>query len=318
MNVSAQTSTGYFHPRRIGHVNLYITEYEPSLWFYRDIVGLCDGWTRPAISGGFLNNGASHHDIGFIPWNSSVIRNKAEGPGLNHLAFELENEVDLVGGYERALAKGTKFQTTDHLIAYSIYSLDPHGFGIEIYADTGLSFADADFKKLKRASVGWTPNAAPPSAEHRYVREHRPRHDEKTLFHATKVTGAVIVSDDFDRARDYYTSVVGLTPVVEGDDFVVLGGSCGGRDVSIFRAKTGQKSLFHHMHFSVSDERDLEESIARAGAFGVVVEREINHRRRRGAVIKSPDGVRALMYVDRDPNHAGLAVLSAEEAVWLV
>jgi catechol 2,3-dioxygenase len=61
------TSRGRFRPRRLGHVNLYIGKYEPSLHFYREIAGLGDGWTRPAIGGGFLNNGASHHDIGFIP-----------------------------------------------------------------------------------------------------------------------------------------------------------------------------------------------------------------------------------------------------------
>ncbi len=322
MNEIAKPETaaaqGYFSPRRIGHVNLYISEYEPSLRFYRDIVGLCGGWTRPAISGGFLNNGATHHDIGFIPWNSSVTRTKAVGPGLNHLAFELENEVDLVGGYERAKAKGTTFQTTDHLIAWSIYSFDPHGYGIEIYADTGLSFEDADFVKLKRASVGWTPGAEPPSADTRYVKDHRPRRDPNTLFHATKLTGVVLVSDAFEAARDYYIQTVGLHPVVTGRDFVCLGGSLSGRDVSIFRAKPGQGPLFHHMHFSVFDEADLAQSIAKAGSFGVVVEREIDHPRRRGAVVKSPDGARVLLYVDRAPDAAGLAALTPEEAIWLV
>jgi catechol 2,3-dioxygenase len=311
-------ATGYFSPRRIGHVNLYISEYEPSLRFYREVIGLCDGWTRPAIGGGFLNNGATHHDIGFIPWNSSITRKKADGPGLNHLAFELEDEADLVRGYERAKAEGTTFQTTDHLVAWSIYSFDPHGYGIEIYADTGLSFDDAEFLKLKRASVPWSPGAQPPSADKRYVKDHRPRRDDKALFHATKLTGAVLVSDAFEAARDYYMQTVGLHPVVTGRDFVCLGGSLAGRDVSIFRAKPGAPALFHHMHFSVFDEADLERSIAAAGSFGVVVEREIDHPRRRGAVVKSPDGARVLLYVERAPDTAGLAALAPEEAIWLV
>ena len=330
MTVNAQATTqttsspGYFRPRRLGHVNLYISDYEKSLHFYRKICGLPDGWTRPAIGGGFLNNGSTHHDIGFIPWDSGVARRRADGPGLNHLAFELENEAELVASYEAAVAGGTEFiATVDHLVAKSLYSWDPHKFGIEIYSDTGLSADDPDFAKLRRATADWSPVLTPTSHVRHYVaeHEHKPKIDKSALFHSQKLTGAVLVSDAFEAACDYYTSIVGLTPVGGGRDrkFVILAGSCGSHDVTLVRAGEARGPGFHHMSFVVFDEGDLEASIAKAKDFGVTIEHQIDHPRRRGAVVSDPDGMKVLFYVDRKQNlkmddiEAGID----GEAIWL-
>jgi catechol 2,3-dioxygenase len=314
--------TGYFRPRRLGHVNLYISEYERSLRFYREIAGLGDGWTRPAIGGAFLNNGASHHDIGFIPWNSPATRKRATGPGLNHLGFELESEVDLVDSYQDALTAGVKFQATvDHLVARSVYSWDPDGHGIELYADTEVSYKQPDFLELRRASGDWAPGKTTPSGERRYVIDHQPRMYENALFHARKVTGAVIVTAALEAAYDYYTGLVGLAPIAGGRDhrFASLGGVCGGRDVTLFRAGTGHAPGFHHMHFVVFDEADLARSTARAAQFGVVVERQIDHPLRRGVVVRDPDGICVLLYLDRQPAPAAaLNAVNEEHALWLV
>jgi catechol 2,3-dioxygenase len=311
-------SGGWFHPRRLGHVNLYISEYERSLRFYREIVGLGDGWTRPAIGGGFLNNGATHHDIGFIPWNSPITRKAASGPGLNHLGFELETEAEMLADYRAALAAGVTFHATvDHLVARSIYSWDPDGFGIEIYVDTEISYKQPDFLSLRRATGDWQPGKTPPSTERRYVLDHKPMRYENALFHATKVTGVVLVTDRFEADWDYYTTLVGLRPVFGGrsDAAASLGGSCGGRDVTLLRAGDGLAPGFHHMHFAVFDEADLDSSIARAADFGLAIERPIDDPARAGAFVRDPDGNGVLFYADRRPGAP--AERAPRDVLWL-
>jgi catechol 2,3-dioxygenase len=319
---NAGETAGCFAPRRIGHINLFISDYENSLRFYREVAGLCDGWTRPKIGGGFLNNGYTHHDVGFIPWTFSAAGAGVEGPGLNHLAFEVDTEADLVAGFRRAQAAGKDFlRTVDHLVARSIYGRDPHGFGIEIYADNPLSFKDPEFEKLPRATEPWTPGEPPPSTARNYPQDPRPRIDESAVFHTRHLSGAVIVSDDFDTAVDYYTSAVGLSVVGGGHDqaSITLGGYDGGHDLALFRADAGNGLVpgFHHMSFAVFDEADLAASIATENA-GVTIEREIDHPMRRGAVVADPDGFKVLFHVDRNAGPESLGEVAPNEAIWLV
>ena len=313
----------YFATRRIGHVNIFITEYDRSLAFYREVVGLCDGWTRPKIGGGFLNNGYTHHDIGFIPWSHSIAGKGVDGPGLNHLAFEVETEVDLVAGYQHACVVGKEFpRAVDHLVAYSIYSKDPHGFDIEIYADTPLSFNEPDFLELSRASTDWMPGKLPPSGKRNYPQDPKPRKDENAVFHARHLSGAALVSDAYEAAIDYYEELVGLEKIDGGRDrpHITLGGHDGGRDLSIFRAKpdSGLEPGFHHMSFSVFDEDDLAASIDAASKSGITIDRTIDHSVRRGAVVSDPDGFQILFHVDREDGPRDLGSVAPDEAIWLV
>ncbi|MDA0261805.1 MAG: VOC family protein [Proteobacteria bacterium] len=321
MAVAESISGGCFATRRLGHVNLFISDYERSLWFYREVAGLCDGWTRPAIGGGFLNNGFTHHDIGYIPWNVSAAGAGVDKPGLNHLAFEVDSEADLVAGYERGRAAGITFpRTVDHLVAYSIYSRDPHGFGIEIYADTTLSFSDPGFNELRRASEPWVPGEKPPSARRNYPQDPQPRVDKAAIFHARHLAGAVLVSADFDAAVDYYTGVVGLNEIGSGPAYARLGGYDGSPALTLFRADAanGLTPGFHHMSFAVFDEADLTASIAAAKTAGITIEQEIDHPTRRGAVVTDPDGFKVLFHVDRSADRPDVGGLSPAETIWLV
>ena len=125
----------FFWARRLGHANLFVKDVERSLEFYNRIVGLevvykkaaMDDPEGPAV-GGFLSNGNTHHDI-------AVFRHP-DAPKLNHLAFELECEADLVEGYRAAVDSGEEFRVSDHDITRSLYTRDPDGNGIEIYSDS--------------------------------------------------------------------------------------------------------------------------------------------------------------------------------------
>lgn len=311
----------FFRPRRLGHANVYISAYEQALAFYRDVVGLQDGWLRPEIGGGFLNNGATHHDIGFIPWNSPVTRKKVDGPGLNHLGFEVETELDLVRGYQAAIGAGIRFTATvDHIVAHSLYNVDPDGYGTEIYADTDADYRAPEFLKLKRASTSWTPDPATATTARHYVADHRPKRFDGAVFHATKITGAVIAAADFGASYDYYTRLVGLQPVIGGRDarLAILAGTVGGRDVALFRASAALPAGLHHLRFAVFDDRDLDQSIARARAAGIGVEAEIDHPLRRACALRDPDGLRVQLVADRTVAPAqALLDLPDEQAIWL-
>jgi catechol 2,3-dioxygenase len=311
----------FFSPRRLGHVNIYISDFHRSLSFYRDVVGLGDGWTRPAIGGVFLNNGASHHDIGTIYFNSSDARMHVDKPTLNHLAFELEDQVELVDGYQRAVAAGTEFlATSNHLVSHSLYSQDPDGHGIEMYADTDTKFNSPDFLELRRASQDWSPGSIPPSHEKFYVSDHRPKKFENAIFHATKVTHAVLFVADLKKSADYYRNIVGLRPVLSDPNgkFLSLGGACGQRDVTLFQSDEKHAPDFHHMGFRVFGEDDLERSLQRAQSGGIALEAERDDDQRRSVVLRDPDGFLVQLYVDRELIAAGNFVdAGPEKALWL-
>lgn len=125
----------YFQPRRMGHANIFVGELERSMRFYNEVVGLREAYRRPPIGAGFLNNGNTHHDIGMVETSNPMAKGKE--PGLFHIGWELETQVDLVAGYKRSTADGLRFDYMfDHDISHSVYFSDPEGHLNEMYADT--------------------------------------------------------------------------------------------------------------------------------------------------------------------------------------
>jgi catechol 2,3-dioxygenase len=134
-----------FHPRRLGHANLFVSDLDRSMRFYHAVCGLEEVRREPAIRIGFLSNGNTHHDVGLV--QSSTARRVGRGgfvmsrgdrraTGLNHLGFEMENEAELVEAYRRTTACGVEIdRTVDHLISRSVYLPDPEGNVLEFYAD---------------------------------------------------------------------------------------------------------------------------------------------------------------------------------------
>jgi catechol 2,3-dioxygenase len=85
--------TACFAPRRLGHVNLYVGDVDRSYNFYNSVVGLDESYVQPLNKAAFLGNNNTHHDVAVIDIHGPLGR--GAGVGLNHLAFELENELDL-------------------------------------------------------------------------------------------------------------------------------------------------------------------------------------------------------------------------------
>lgn len=297
---SRPDAKGFFNPRRLGHANLYVGDLERSMAFYIQVAGLEETYRRPPIRAGFVGNGNTHHDVGLVEAEGPAGRGKR--PGLNHLAFELENEVELVDGYRRAVQQAVRFsRTVDHEIARSVYVHDPDGNLNEIYADTTKNWRTERTGLVERPTLGWTPGEPDPSPEPKYHAKPEIHRVDDAVFHPLRVTHAVIVAADFESVFRHYTELVGLTPIVGASDssFAVLGGSCAGRDISLFRARPGRPSGLHHVGFLVGDERDLDEAAARLRKAGLEPELQIDHATRRSIFVRDPDGVRVEFYVDR-------------------
>ncbi|MBV9119826.1 MAG: VOC family protein, partial [Chloroflexi bacterium] len=130
-------STVRFAPRRLAHANMFVSDLARSRAFYGDICGLVEILPEPSLGAVFMGNGASHHDVALVDAPKEDLRGPdghllAKGgsikPGLNHIAFEMETEQQLVEAWERAVDAGVSIErTTDHNVAHSVYLKSPDG-----------------------------------------------------------------------------------------------------------------------------------------------------------------------------------------------
>ncbi|MFO0997777.1 MAG: VOC family protein [Alphaproteobacteria bacterium] len=291
-----------FAVRRLGHVNLFVADIDRSVSFYQDVIGLGVAWRRSNMRTGFLSNGNSHHDIGLIDLHGPL--GETPTPALNHLAFELETQVDLVDGYRRGLSSGFDFTAMyDHEISHSLYYKNPDGDLIEVYADTDVNWQERLVNPIKPSLDKWVPGATPPSTRPHYTQNPVFQRHDHAIFHATKVTHAVLMVADVAATAEHYQRVLGLRPVWRRGDgrAVSLGGSCGARDVTLVEADGRCGRGLHHFGFAAWSEADLKASVGRAKRDGLAIESEIDSEWRHSVMLKDPDGFVVQLYADRKP-----------------
>jgi catechol 2,3-dioxygenase-like lactoylglutathione lyase family enzyme len=174
-----------FRPRRLGHTNLVVGNLERSMAFHTEVVGLEVAYVQPHNRAGFLSNGNTHHDIGMVEGEGPLGRGRA--PGLIHVAFELETEVDLVDGYERATGAGIEFERmADHDIAHAVYGRDPDGNQYEIYADVFRDWRAARSGIVTKPKPNWKPGDTPVNEARNYHPDPEIRWVEDAVFHPCK------------------------------------------------------------------------------------------------------------------------------------
>jgi len=290
----------YFEPRRLGHVNLVVSDVDRSMEFYKSVAGIAEAYVQPKARAGFLSNGNTHHDIGMV--ESSGPLGLGRAPGLNHVAFELETEVDLVDGYNRAIADQVSFaRSADHDIAHSVYGKDPDGNLYEIYADVIRDWRSARSGVVTKPKPVWTPGSTPPLAERNYHENPELTRVAGAIFHPRRTTHATLVVERFEESVDYYTRVIGMDVLAGGADaaYALLGGTLGERGLGLFRAVPRQSIGLHHVGFEVWDDADLDASVARLRATGSAPVAEITHELRRVVLVRDPDGILLQFFVDR-------------------
>lgn len=308
----------YFHPRRLGHANLFVTNLDRSMEFYKTIVGLEEVYVRPPVMAGFLSNGNTHHDVGLVDIHGPAGWKQA--PGLNHVGLELEDEVDLVESFNAMTRDKVPFdRAADHDIAHAVYLRDADGNQIEMYSDTTKDWRNQRTGTVMTPTIKWTPGSRPPTTDRFYVEDPEIRRVEAAVFHPRKVTHVVLVVDDFDGCVKLYTEIVGFRVMGGGlgAGFAVLGGICNEPSLVLFRSHQGRRAGLHHVGFLAWDDADLDQAPARLKAAGLTAEVELDCAYRRCIHILDPDGIRLQFYVDRGAGLDALTGLPEDMALYL-
>jgi catechol 2,3-dioxygenase len=320
-SAGSTTSGDFFRPRRLGHANLFVRDYERAAEFYRDVVGFREVYRQPDNMASFVSNGNTYHDLALTDLRSRYAANLTH-PGLWHLAYELETEVDLVDGYNRAVAAGVKFAfMQDHDVAHSLYQHDPDGNLVEIYADVISDWRAHRHGVITKKKPDYIPGVTSPANPDRNYPQN-PTLDvvEEAVFHPRKIGHVAMVARNFEAMFRFHTHIVGLSPLV-GDEqsaFAVLRGTVGTGDLTLYRQRPGLEPGLHHVGFEVWDEADLDRSLTALARANLVPEREIGHRTRRAVCIKDPDDLLLQFYVNRNWSAQAIQGMSDEEALYLL
>ena len=313
-----------YRPRRLTHANLFVANMERSMDFYRRVVGLEESYRRVNLRAGFLTNGNSHHDIGVMEYapTADPKRDPQDPIGLNHLAFEMENDYELVAWYRRATGLGQHIhRVVGHGNTHSLYMHDPDGNQIEVYCDTLKEWWTLKTGIMTSPLEAWTPGAAPPSMERNYIEDPDIGRVEDAVFHPVRTTHAVLLLSKFEAGFRFYTEIVGLEPLTGGPDsrFCILTGGLGEPCLALFRASDHRPAGFHHVGLEVWSTGDLAQSKRQMSEAGIAAAAEIDHPSRASVCVRDIDGFLLQLYAAK-PNAAPVDWdgIDEETALYLV
>ena len=310
-----------FSVRRLGHANLFVSDYMRAKDFYVNVVGFEEAYRQPDNRASFISNGNTYHDFGLTDVTSKYAPPN-QAPGLNHFAFEMENEVELVAGYQRALSSGFKFRATlDHDCARALYSSDPDGNEVEIYADVVRDWRAIKTGIIIKEKPKWVPGVTiEPESESLYPDGFEYRRVPEAVFHAKRTTHVALVADDYEAMFDFYLHVPGLHVAAGGRqaDITLFRGSIGMGDFTLIRRQNGMQPGLHHVGIETFGEAELRKSVQSAKEAGISIERIVDHPSRYAVTIKDPDGIQLQFYANRDWPLNSLSGVDAADLPYLL
>jgi catechol 2,3-dioxygenase len=331
MEVIMPEEKQFFRPRRLGHANLWVKDLHRSEGFYNSVCGLAVEFTEPDLVAAFLGTGNTPHDLGMIEITGGKARYGRDGllqipagvgskVGLGHLAWELENEAELVDGYRRAKSAGLPIgRTVDHQVAHSVYMNDPDGNSVEFYCDTIKDWRSVLHGEMDLITGAWDPEAAPPATDPRYDEAPRASVVPDAPIHPVRMTHAVLATRDVSTLADFYRRVVGLKAVCTSTDgsVVCLKGShpAYSQNIAICEA---DRAEYHHIAFLLADEDAVVAAEAALRAHGVTPERSVDVASKRSFFLSDPDGFRIEFYALRGASLNAVADAGAELRPYLV
>ena len=291
-----------YAPRRLGHANLFVTDWEKSADFYVNVVGLEEVYRRPKVEAAFLSNGNTHHDIAVMGRLGPAGRSLP--PGLNHLGFELEHQAALVAAFNHASTAGVEAYTEDHDVARGLYLTDPDGNQVEIYADTVKDWRTQRHGTIMADSPTWSLADTAETRDILYHENPEIRRVAQATFHPTRTARvAVVVSAaNYDASLDFYRQYAVLEILWQDADrgVAVFGGQLGERSLTLLRAGDGKTTGLHHVGLEVADAEDLTNSIAAARQDGIETFAEIHHNGRHSICIRDLDGTALQFFAGAD------------------
>lgn len=119
---------------RLNHAVLFVSDPRRSADFYRGALGMqvVDDLGQAV----FLNlpESGNHHDLGLfsIGGGRSAAPGRAGGPGLYHLAWEVDAFDTLVERRAALQGMGALVGESDHGVSLSLYAQDPDGIEFEV------------------------------------------------------------------------------------------------------------------------------------------------------------------------------------------
>lgn len=317
----ADSAGPFFRPRRIGHANIWVSDYRRSFDFYNRILGFNEAYTQPDNKAVFVTNGNSHHDFGMVDV-ASHYASPGQRPGLNHIGIELRNELELVDGYRRAVAAGMKFSAVvDHDVAHSLYIKDPDGNEVELYADVVPDWRAVRSGVVIKAKPDYVPGiSSVPIAEEMFVHDPVIESVAGAVFRPLRTAHISLVAEDYESMYDFYVNLVGFTPFAgtRSGAFAILCGSHTDGDVVLHRKSSGVATGLHHVGVVVRGEQDLDNAESALADRGVRIESQIDHPARRALTVCDQDGIRVQMFVDRDWRPSKLHGLERNQALQLL
>lgn len=309
-SIGATTPQRYFAPRRLGHVNLWVDNLRTSEQFYNRCCGLTVEFTEPDLVATFLGTGHTPHDLGMIEVTRGVDRYGRNGllqlpgsigrdAGLNHLAWELENEAELVAAYKALKANGVETSmTVDHQVAHSVYMFDPDGNYNEFYCDTVRDWRKVLHGPMDLLTSEWDPLASAPFTDGRYETSPELRVVDSAPIHPRRVTHAVLQTSNLARLRDFYTRTAGLQVVSEHEGVVYLKGALSEYPFNLVLV-AAETCAYSHVAFELENESGLQGALRALNSNGMPIEREVDLPWKRSFFLRDPDRILSEWYVLR-------------------
>lgn len=304
-----------FSPRRLCHINIYVGDLQKSLSFYRDLCGLTVVFDEPGVGASFLSNGNSHHDLALMQTSSEALvgrdgkvqkaATRGTEPGLNHLAWEMRTERELVAAINAADQHGVHIQRLlDHLISKSAYLSDPDAIWHEFYSDSTRQWRELyDEMEDQLISAQWEPDIATASDES-YIDEGADMVPvENAAMKSLRTSRAAIVVSDLAQSLNYYSERLGIDAKVTSyeDGYAILGGRLGYADLLLLQQLDPAEAVgLHHFGLEVENEAELEAGAERLERAGVSIVEDVRTGAGRAVVVHDPDGVLVEFFVTTD------------------
>jgi catechol 2,3-dioxygenase len=127
--------------QRVGHVVLNVSDLDPAVGFYRDILGLREVGRYGGNMVFFSATGENHHDLAVVALGADAPKGRSDSTGLCHIALKIGGRLDSLRSAKSYLDNaGIAIKRIEnHRVSQSVYISDPDGNEIELYVDDDAS-----------------------------------------------------------------------------------------------------------------------------------------------------------------------------------
>lgn len=133
-------------PARLGHLRLDVNDLDRQTAFYTEALGLAvrERTSDDESHYAFLTDGqpvpggaddGMHHRLVLRQSRDASERDLGETTRLDHFAWEVDDEAELLAFVERLRAMGVETDLQEAQIAWQCYFQDPEGVKLEVYCD---------------------------------------------------------------------------------------------------------------------------------------------------------------------------------------